>query len=225
MSCPKTEHLLQEYFSDDLAPLASEEIERHLAQCPDCNQELEALLLAQSQLQQWQQEEVPHWDRGLELFKREHRPGEQQKAGFSIWQWFPTAASFAMLCLLIFNTSLSTAGGGFSISFGSRDAAPAARTMLAELQQEQQREFDAMMARFEDRQDANNLQLMQAVMAQTQQTTADNLDRIFTYFEEQRLEDLQVLSQSYQQLVDSDYATIQSLQDLARYVSFQGSLP
>ncbi len=225
MSCPKTEHLLQEYFSDDLAPLASEEIERHLAQCPDCNQELEALLLAQSQLQQWQQEEVPHWDRGLELFKREHRPGEQQKAGFSIWQWFPTAASFAMLCLLIFNTSLSTAGGGLSISFGGSDAAPAARTMLAELQQEQQREFDAMMARFEDRQDANNLQLMQAVMAQTQQTTADNLDRIFTYFEEQRLEDLQVLSQSYQQLVDSDYATIQSLQDLARYVSFQGSLP
>lgn len=225
MSCPKTEHLLQEYFSGDLAPLASEEIERHLSQCQDCSQELETLLLTQSQLKQWQDEDVPHWDRGLELFKREHQSNENSPAWSSLWQWGPSAVSFAMFCLLIFNTTIATTGSGLSISFGGSAEAPAMQEVMADVREQQQLEFDAMMARFEERQDANNLQLMQAVMAQTQQTTADNLDRIFTYFEEQRLEDLQVLSQSYQQLADSDYATIQSLQDLARFVSFQGSLP
>lgn len=225
MSCPKTEHLLQEYFSDDLASLAGEEIERHLSQCEDCSQELETLLLTQSQLKQWRDEDVPHWDRGLELFKREHRSNESPTPWSSLWQWGPTAASFAMLCLLVFNTSITSTASGFSISFGGDSESPAMQEVLADVTEQQQMEFDAMMARFEARQDANNLQLMQAVMTQTQQTTADNLDRIFTYFEEQRLEDLQVLSQGYQQLADSDYATIQSLQDLARYVSFQGSLP
>ncbi len=225
MSCPKTEHILQEYFSDDLAPLASEEIERHLSQCADCSRELEAMLLTQSQLQQWQNEEVPHWDRGLELFRREHRTNEHRARWFSWWQWGPTAATFAMLCLLVFNTSVSTSGEGVSISFGSSATNAALDEALAETRAQQQMEFDAMMVRFEERQDANNLQLMQALMAQTQQATADNLDRIFTYFEAQRMEDLQALNQSYQQLADSDYATIQSLQDLARFVSFQGSLP
>ena len=36
MSCPKTEHLLQEYFADDLAPLIKEEIENHLNFCDHC---------------------------------------------------------------------------------------------------------------------------------------------------------------------------------------------
>ena len=43
-------------------------------------------------------------------------------------------------------------------------------------------------------------------------------------FEEQRLQDLEIMRASYQQLYDSDYATIQSLQDLAQFVSFQGNV-
>ena len=43
-----------------------------------------------------------------------------------------------------------------------------------------------LVARFEDRQDSNNVQLLQAVIDQTQQTTAENLDRIYAYFEQQR---------------------------------------
>ena len=31
------------------------------------------------------------------------------------------------------------------------------------------------------------------------------------------------MSQGYQQLADSDYATVQSLQELAQFVSFQGA--
>lgn len=223
MSCPKTDHLLQEYFADDLAPRASEEIERHLAQCADCSQELESLLLAQTQLQQWQEEKIPHWDRGLEQFRRDHRTTSDSRGWFFGWQWAPTAASFAMLCILLVNMSLTTNASGFSLTFGAAVNDADLQDAIAELREQQEAEFEAMVVRFEERQDANNLQLMQAVMTQTQQTTADNLDRIFAYFEEQRIQDMQLLSESYQQLADSDYATIQSLQDLAQFVSFQES--
>ena len=36
MSCPKTPHLLKEYFSDNLSVIAREEIEAHVASCDDC---------------------------------------------------------------------------------------------------------------------------------------------------------------------------------------------
>lgn len=219
MSCPKTPHILQEYFADDLAPLAKEEIENHLLQCEDCSNELEVLMLAQSQLNDWQEQRVPHWDRGVELFRREHRADTNSGSWFSNWQWMPTAASFAMLCLLLFNTTVSVGDGGFTVSFGSESGE--LDVVLAEFEQAQRDEMESLIARFESRQDANNLQLMQAVMSQTQQATVENIDQIYAYFEEQRRQDMQLMSQGYQQLADSDFATIQSLQELAQFVSYQ----
>jgi hypothetical protein len=61
-------------------------------------------------------------------------------------------------------------------------------------------------------------------MEQTQQSTAENLDRINVYFEQRRLQDLQDMRAGYQQLVDSDYETIRTLEELAQYVSFQGDV-
>lgn len=225
MSCPKTEHILQEYFSDDLSSLAGEEIEKHLQQCGYCSTELETLLQTQNVLMTWQDSSVPHWDRGVELYRREHKAHQADRPWFNIWQWLPTSVSFAMLCLLLLNTSISFTDDGFSVAFGAggNSLDQELQRQLAEFKAQQSAELEATIVRFEDRQDANALQLMQAVMAQTQQTTADNLDQIFAYFEEQRLQDMQTLSLSYQQLADSDYATIQSLQDLAQFVSYQES--
>ncbi|MBT4257536.1 MAG: hypothetical protein HOD87_15860, partial [Gammaproteobacteria bacterium] len=56
---------------------------------------------------------------------------------------------------------------------------------------------------------------------QNQQATAENLEQIYAYFEQQRILDLQDMRVGYQQLVDSDYETIRSLQQLASFVSFQ----
>jgi hypothetical protein len=222
MPCPKTAHLLQEYFADDLAPLARREMESHLDACSSCNAELESLLLAQEGLQAWQEQRVPHWDRGLELFKREHRLTTTSSNFWSSWQWLPTAASFAMLCILLFNTSITSNEQGFSVSFGegSVSSQQIAQQLVA-FQQRQRDEMQTLMTRVEDRQDNNNVQLLQAVLDQTQQATAENLDRIYAYFEQQRLQDLQVMRAGYQQLVDSDYETIRSLNQLAQYVSFQ----
>ena len=235
MSCPRTEHILQEYFADDLAPLAGEEIARHLEQCTICSAELDALLQTRSRLEDWQDCRVPHWDRGLTLFRNEQRllrqpPGQptpptmpQHNRWFGFWQWLPAAASLVMLSVLWLNTSVTLHDSGLTLGFGSQsDAALAAA--LADFQQQQHQELQAAMARLEARQASNNLELWQAVMAENRQITAANLERLYARIEEQRLQDMETLRIGYQQLVDSDYVTFQSLQDLARYVNFQGNV-
>lgn len=220
MSCPKTEHLIQEYFADELAPLAREEIERHLAECGHCRSELDLMLEAQTQLQSWQAQRVPHWDRGLELFRREHRVERPLTGFWSRLQWLPTTASFAMLCILLLNVSLVSDESGFAITFGAAPPTDVAQQLTA-FRQEQAESMAAMVARMEERQDNNNVRLLQAVLEQTQQTTAENFDQLFTYFEQQRLLDLQDMRVGYQQLVDQDFETIRSLQQLANYVSYE----
>jgi len=224
MSCPKTQHLLQEYFSEELAPLTREELDRHLEDCEFCNLELESLLLTQSNLQQWQDQRVPHWDRGLPLFRQDHRVAKPVTGFWSRWQWFPTAASFAMLCLLLLNVAVISDAGGFSITFGPQASAQDVQAQLAALQASQGNEMQNLVARMEDRQDSNNVRLMQVIMDQSQQTTTENFETMYSYFEEQRLSDLQDMRQGYQQLVDSDYETIRSLQQLVNYVGYSGEV-
>ena len=223
MSCPKTAYLLQEYFSDSLSAQARAEFDKHLAQCGECRAELDTLLHTRQELLSWQEQRVPHWDRGLELFKREHAATPPATGWFARWQWAPTAASFAMLCLLLLNTSVSVSDSGFDIAFGGSAEHAEIDRSLATFEAQQLAEFESLIRRFEARQDSNNVQFLQAVMEQTQQSTAESLDRIYAYFEEQRLRDLQDMQLGYQQLADSDYATLRSLQELAQFVSYRDS--
>lgn len=225
MSCPKTEHLMQEYFSDHLTPLASEELHRHLEQCAECQAELDQLLAARTSLEAWREESVPHWDRGMELYRREHRAQHEPSRSWSIWQWLPTAASLAMFCVLLFNTTVVSSEQGFSISFGAARETGQLDQLFAEFAQRQQEQLQAVEARLASRQDSNNIQVLEAVLEQTQQATADNMDRLYAYFEQQRLQDLQAMRAGYEELVDSDYQTISSLRQLAQYVSFDADLP
>ena len=225
MSCPKTEHLLQEYFSDNLAAVARDKVKKHLIECADCSQELESLLATQEHLRQWQEQRVPHWDRGLSQFQRERHAREPASRFWPIWQWLPTAASFAMLAILLLNVSVISDEQGFTVSFGS-GAAPVTgwEADLAVLQEQQRAEMVDLIARVEDRLDNNNVRLLQAVMEQTQQTTAENFQQMYSYFEQQRLLDLQDMRVGYEELVNSDYETIRSLEQLARFVSYQGNV-
>lgn len=224
MSCPKTQHLLQEYFADDLSAVAKDEIEKHLACCEPCDNELDALLATRAELLSWQEQRVPHWDRSPGSVRQGYRAASG--AGFwSAWQWLPTAASFAMLAVLLLNVSITNGEQGIALSFGIN---PATNTSLENainsLRAEQQTELQALVARVEDRLDSNNVRLLQAVMEQTQQTTADNFEQLYAYFEQQRLLDLQDMRVGYEELVNSDYETIRSLQQLATFVSYEGGV-
>lgn len=228
MSCPRTDHLIPEYFADDLTPLAREELDRHLAQCADCRLELDQLQATQRELVAWREESVPHWDRGMELYRREHRAPADSSRNWSLWQWLPTAASLAMLCLMLFNTTLVSSPQGFAISFGAAGDSNSSGQLeqaLAEFAERQQQQLAAFETRLAARQDSNNIKVLEAVLEQTRQATADNMDRLYAYFEQQRLQDLQAMRAGYEELVDSDYQTIRSLRQLAQYVSFDANLP
>jgi len=224
MSCPKTQHLMLEYFAEDLSVVASEELQRHIESCVHCSAELESILLTHSSLQRWEDQRVPHWDRGVELFRREHHSSDTRASFWKSWNWVPTAASFAMLCVMLLNVTVTTSAQGFSVSFGASGGEAVLRSALLDLEESQRAELHALEASFTERQDSNNVQLLQAVLTQTQQATAENLDLIYSYFEQQRLQDLQAMRAGYQDLLDSDYETIRSLQQLAQYVSYDGSI-
>ena len=225
MSCPNTHYILQEYFSENLLTVARDELDKHLTECVYCNAQLESVLLAQQNLLQWQDQSTPHWDRGLELFRQEHRTGRPVSRFWISWQWLPTAVSLAMLCVLLFNVSVVSNDFGLSISFAGPSALDSnLNIQLVEFEEAQRLEIKQLAARVAIRQDSSNVQLLRAVMEQTQQSTADNFDQMYAYFEQQRLLDLQDMRAGYEQLVDSDYETIRSLRQLVNYVGYQGDI-
>jgi hypothetical protein len=65
--------------------------------------------------------------------------------------------------------------------------------------------------------------MIDGVIEQLGDSTARSLEQVIAYFESQREQDLQLLQASYQQLADSDYATIRSVEQLAMLV--QGGQP
>jgi hypothetical protein len=85
-------------------------------------------------------------------------------------------------------------------------------------------EVQQLIARVEQRQDQNTIALMQAVLSQTRESNEASLQQLFAFFEQQRLNDLEQVRASYDQLASSDFETLRSLQQLASYVSFNESV-
>ena len=130
-----------------------------------------------------------------------------------------------MLSVLLFNVSVVDNDSGFSISFAGPSASNTnLNAQLAEFEQSQLLKMQQLATKVESRQDSNNVQLLQAVMEQTQESTVDSFDQMYAYFEQQRILDLQDMRTGYEQLVDSDYETIRSLQQLVNYVGYQSDI-
>ena len=224
MSCPKTPHILKEYFSDNLTAIARGEIEAHVASCDYCRVELEDLLYTRDFLKGWQKEKAPHWDRGAELFRRENGAADRQMGfwGKLQWQFLPTVGSIVMLVLILFDIQVSSDSNGFNVSFGSPTvSALYVEKELNAFDEKRGAKLDEAIRMLEARQNLRNVELLQAVIYQNQQDTVNGLEQIYSAFEEQRLRDLEDMRVGYQQLMDSDYETLRSLRQLAQFVSYQ----
>ncbi len=226
MSCPRTPHLLSEYFDETQSPLARQEMERHLKKCQACSDELTSLLLAKSSLERWQTQRVPRWDRTVPLFKAEHRREGLQRRNW-ITQWFPTAASLAMLVLVLFNVEFYRDENGFRLVFGASATANSQAQLerfRTEQRQQQEQLMSQYLARLDERQENNNLRLMQVVLDEARQISAENFEQIYTYFEQQRQLDMETVQVSYQQLLDRDFETLRTMQQLAGVMQFPGQV-
>ena len=224
MSCPRTQHLLKEYFSDELSTIAKEKIEAHIASCQYCRMELSGVLGAKEILEGWQQQKAPHWDRGSELFRREHGKTHHRLSFWDrmLWQVIPTSTSLFMLVLILLNVQFSSDQSGFNLSFGSPSvSAVRFKQELRIFEEMQGLELDNAIRELEVRQDSENIELLQAALYQNKQEMLTGLERIYTLFEGQRLRDLEDMRIGYQQLMDSDYQTLRSLRQLAQFVSYR----
>ena len=215
MSCHETQQRLAEFFGGELSGTELAQCQAHIENCMHCSEEFAALETANAQLKLWQDEQVPQWAaaRLNKLRDLAAEPAERPARSWpNWWQWLPTAASFAMLLILLMDVRVAVNDSGFTLAFGASQqaAVPTAESKA----------LDALLARFELRQDQNNLALMQAVLTQTREANAASFQQLLTYFEEQRARDMEDVRASYEQLVSSDHETVRSLQQLANFVSY-----
>ena len=136
-----------------------------------------------------------------------------------------TAACFVMLCVLAFNLQITDYGTGLNISFGKKNLEMESFIRdVRRVQELQLVEFNAALAEVELIQTKNNARLLQTVLEQTQLYSAQNFDRVVRLCDAQRIQDLEDMRQEYPQLVDSDYKTLRSLQQLASFVSVSNGI-
>ena len=220
MQCPESVRYLSAYVLDELALSERDAFENHLADCAQCSSELASFDSVKSVLNSWDDEALPASSAAhRERIRRLAEPlPKQDKASrwplLNWWQWAPSAVSFAVLVLVFMDARFLVDEAGFSVSFGGlkNDASVFQMVDREELQQ--------VIARLEQRQDQNTIALMQAVLNQARESSEANFQQLFAFFEQQRLNDLEQVRASYEQLAESDFETLRSLQQLASYVSF-----
>ena len=220
MTCKKTELLVVEYLEADMSAGQRSILERHLRDCAHCRQDLSAAQRTQTRLRHWQDEAVPQWNRIPESLQQAGKP--RQWSGFFGWQWAPLSVSFLLALAVLFNVQVSPTPNGIVVAFGGSAGINEAELAehLTRLEQ-QEDQLQALTVRMEERQDAANGRLLESVLTQFGETSSRSLEQVIAYVEEQRQQDLQLLQSSYQQLADSDFQTIRSVQELATYVQYQ----
>ena len=228
MQCPESVRYLSAYVLDELALSERDAFENHLADCAQCSAELASFDSVKSVLNSWDDEALPasaaaHRERIRRL--AEPLPKQDKASRWPLlnwWQWAPSAVSFAVLVLVFMDARFLVDEAGFSVSFGGLKNDASVFQMADQMvdQMVDREELQQVIARLEQRQDQNTIALMQAVLNQARESSEANFQQLFAFFEQQRLNDLEQVRASYEQLAESDFETLRSLQQLASYVSF-----
>lgn len=224
MQCPESVRYLSAYVLDELALSERDAFENHLADCAQCSAELASFNSVKSVLNSWDDEALPasaaaHRERIRRL--AEPLPKQDKASRWPLlnwWQWAPSAVSFAVLVLVFMDARFLVDEAGFSVSFGGLKNDASVFQMVDQMVDRE--ELQQVIARLEQRQDQNTIALMQAVLNQARESSEANFQQLFAFFEQQRLNDLEQVRASYEQLAESDFETLRSLQQLASYVSF-----
>lgn len=226
MSCKESAAVVASLLDDSLSLLERRQGEAHVDSCAHCRDALADARETTAQLRQWQDTPVPQWQRIPQVLRES---GRSARPGFSFWgQWAPLAAAFMLVLAVLFQVRLEVTDGGFSVAFGGQAerATDGMEQRLARFEQEQraaqQQALHNFAGQLEQQQAATNARLLDAMLQQFGESSTRNMEQVLAYFQAQRRQDLQLLEASYQRLVDSDFQTIRSVQQLANYVQYQG---
>ncbi len=217
MSCHRTADIVADYFDARLSPPARLAVQQHVSTCTDCRAEVAALAPAHELLLSWQQQPVPEWDRSHGPAAHQPRQPLVRRRARPTWghvgRWLPLAASLVLSVAVLTQTRLDVSAQGWQLSFG---------TSAAERQLQQLDGYLAEQARVQQQE---NQQMLEAALQQFGDNTADTLVQMADWFEQQRALDIQRMEAGFQQMLDRDYQTVNSVQQLASYMQYQGDLP
>lgn len=210
MSCPNTPELI----ADHCDPMASaESLQRHrihLEGCQYCQQELELLKPVPARLLRWQNLSMPDWDRSSMIKPvpiRKSIPSRVRTIPL-LAQWLPLAASVVLTIAVFSQTRLEVNEQGWSVSFGTSSTLDA-------------QQLDDYLAAYSRAQEADTREWVQSALKTHGETTADSVYQWMTYMEQQRELDIKRMEAGFEQLLDRDFQTVDSVRQLASYVMYQ----
>ncbi|MBU2097307.1 MAG: hypothetical protein KKD00_00980 [Gammaproteobacteria bacterium] len=215
MSCPHLAETIANHFEELLSPTARTKHQQHLAGCLECRQEIAALGAVPGVLEQWQTQSVPEWNRVAIMRPQSgrkslpHRHSRWLTVSDSFARWAPLAAAVVLAVAVLAQTRLDVSDSGWSLSFGQ----PSAALDSAQL--------TAYLARQAELQQAETRQWVEAALRTHGEATADSVYQWMSWMEQQRELDIQRMEAGFEQLLDRDFQTVDSMRQLASYVMFQ----
>ncbi|ALO45866.1 anti-sigma factor family protein [Pseudohongiella spirulinae] len=219
MNCQHTPILVADYLGGQLAPERRLEIEAHLAACEICRCEVESLRPTLELLENYVPGETPEWDRKASAVPIVNDPGVGRRV--TNWlHWASLAASCVLATALVLQLNVQRDSDGWALSIGGQgsEAAPGE----AFVTDQQLRDYLAVFAE-EQRQETQ--QDLQQALTRFSETSSDSMMQLVQYLERQRELDIQRMEAGFQQMLDSNFQTVNSVQQLASYVQYQEARP
>jgi hypothetical protein len=221
MSCPRIALSVADHFDVSLSQEQRQEHEQHLASCADCRLEVGMLQPIPAQLNHWQDVAVPDWDRQRAVrpvVARTSLPSRRARWR-TLANWIPLAASLVLAIAVVTQTRLQVSDDGWILSFGDNN--PASSVQVASVGTEQINALLAAQAAQAESQQIAMRQWVEAALRTHGEATADNLMQWVNWMEQQRQQDVQRMEAGFQQLLDRDFQTVDSVRQLASYVMYQ----
>jgi hypothetical protein len=213
MSCPYIAESIADHFDEFLSPAAQQKHLQHLAGCNECRSEIDALNAVPKMLGAWQVESVRDWDRGAIM--RPHAVRKTLPHRHSRWpsvaRWAPLAASLILAIAVMAQTRVEVTQSGWSLSFGG-----GAQGLSHE-------QLDSYLAAYTETRQAETRQWVEAALRTHGETTADNVYQWMSWMEQQRERDVRRMEAGFQQMLDRDFQTVDTVRQLASYVMYQES--
>jgi hypothetical protein len=211
MSCPHTPEIIADHCDADVPAEALQRHRVHLDTCRDCRQELLSLRGVPGELLRWQSIPLPDWDRCgiVKSTSRRKTLASRFYQWPTIRQWLPLVASLLLAVAVITQTRLSVGPQGWSVSFGVQSAGLSAE------------QLDEYLSAHANASKTETREWVEAALQTHGQTTADSIYQWMTYIEQQRALDVQRMDAGFEQLMNRDFQTVDSVRQLASYVMYQ----
>ena len=212
MNCEEARSSLFELVEDagGLAPGDREALQAHVAACPSCSADVEAIRTWRQHAQAWREEPTPRWNR-----PRIERPGWRDWRG-----WFPVAASTAALALAV----VAVVGPRAATD----DEAPP--PVVAAYDPELQRQLvDAALAQFREeldgRREADRSFVLQAVMEAARDQREEELTALAVFLKAEMDRRALQTDESLRYLITDQVRDRRRLEDLFQRVGTRRDTP